>query len=106
MERTPHDRGLRDAMRSLILLVLAVSMLVSAVGCRTTSYWSFAITGGAFEEKIFHSSSGGHILLLPVLVILVALDILFLPVAIPHDIWLHVHRGRAGPEAPTGQGGE
>jgi len=97
MNLKAQTAGFYTPPKNLVLLCLVFLLAVSSIGCKSTEYWSFAVTGYAFEEKVFSSSTGGHILLLPLLVVLVGLDIVFLPVAIPHDIWLHVQRGRTEP---------
>jgi hypothetical protein len=75
-----------------VLIALVLVLAVSSIGCRANEYWTFGVTRECFRDGGFSGGgSGSGEALLVALAVIVAIDILLLPVTIGHDIWLY-HR--------------
>jgi len=70
----------------LVAVILATALTTG--GCAYERPWTFGVTRWSFHDGGFRSSGGSGELLLVALGIIVGLDLLFLPMAIAHDIWL------------------
>lgn len=86
-----HPRAAGRRLRTPILLALILAVTLTAGGCAYERPWTFGVTRWSFQDGGFRSSGGSGELLLVVLGVIVGLDLLFLPAAIFHDIWLSTH---------------
>jgi hypothetical protein len=80
--------------RLCVVFIFALSM--QSISCKAQEYWSFRCTRALFEKgsdgksyygRGFHGYGSGS-----ELIFTLALDIIMLPVTIPHDIWLYNNR--------------
>ncbi|MHC5040250.1 MAG: hypothetical protein ACYTHM_23320 [Planctomycetota bacterium] len=104
MKPSCTDRGVKTVIsrRSKFLVLLWVGIvLFGAVGCSTTDgYWSFYITRKKIPEFYTETPTWQMVFITVVCpevhvagpVLAVVGDILFLPFAIAHDIWLGANR--------------
>jgi hypothetical protein len=92
-------RALNYSSKTLLLLIcLTIPLLGSA--CKTTEYWTFGATRnvlikheeGPLIKKLEICPYGEGTMLL--LAFSLPIDVLMLPIAIPHDIWLYNNNER------------
>jgi hypothetical protein len=81
-------------MGKRVVIALVLALAVSSIGCRTNEYWTFGVTRECFRGGGLSGGggSGGEALLVALAVIL-AIDILMLPITVGHDLWLYHRNG-------------
>lgn len=88
--------------RRAAAVVTALALAFPASGCSAMSPWTFSATRWSAEEKAFRSSTGSGDLALVALGLVLAIDLVLLPVSVPHDIWLLFQDAPRNPGAGCG----
>ena len=79
------------ALRSLAVLALALP--VATAGCAAHEPWTFALSREFYDADAFDSfstvDSGNVCAVVAILALPLAIDLALLPIAWPHDLWVH-----------------
>jgi hypothetical protein len=99
-------RHAREVIVKKCTMLILILMSMHVIGCKTNEYWSFRCCRAIFEKGedgtgFFWQmkSGGGHPggaggIVLLVCLVCFSIDLLMLPMTIPHDIWFSYNRER------------